>query len=183
MQSLTVLFYGKYWNNMYIHWFKTQKKHPPRMKRIRCICIVCVLFGVVHLVTAQKQYDSKEVVGFGCGFAGRPTKMVQKMSKRISAGAYDQIRKKLFSKSPSEQYIAVLVCEELKDQRQIVLTKEEIVQIRVLYGSTKKIGICSGCTLFQSESIATLLKSEKTDSVVDFGSLARIWVAQKLARY
>lgn len=150
------------------------------MKIIRYIYIVCFVFGITHNAVAQKRSDSKEIVGFGCGFAGVPSKAVKSMAKLLQEDSYSRLRKKLFKGNLAEQYLAVLFCEELQERNQIVLTKEEMEQIAEMYNSAKSIFICSGCTVLESRNIATLLKSKKADATLEFGSGARAWVARAL---
>jgi hypothetical protein len=104
-------------------------------------------------------------LGFGCGFAGMPTRAVQLFTSLVLQGDYESIRCQLYSESPAYRFMAVKLCTYYAEKGRMLLTEEDRTAIRESFTSKEKITVCSGCDYRSSESLGRLLKGERQDMI------------------
>jgi len=138
--------------------------------------LLTIVFAVFTNLVAQ--HTEGGTVGFSCSFVGRPSFSVLKMSKLASHAKFNRIRRKLVKGSTAEKYLAIILCETLVARNKIVLTDAELKIIEDSYGSSTKISICQGCTMFQTVSISELLAQISSNHI---GGRARKW-AKRVTR-
>jgi hypothetical protein len=126
-----------------------------KMKRI--IITLIFLIGISVNGNSQSKINFNEMVGFGCGFAGIKSKPVQKVSKLIDKEKYDSIVQLLYSENNAEKFLAVIVCEKLIELNKLNSSKELNEKISIIYKSTDRVSVCSGCTYWDKLTLAKVL--------------------------
>lgn len=86
------------------------------------------------------------MVGFGCGYSGKKTKVTKQMVRFIKHKNYKAIRNKLSSKNTASQFLAVLIVLKLDSLETITLTEKEWSNVQEIKESEELVNYCSGCT-------------------------------------
>ncbi len=107
----------------------------------------------------RKNWD-KESLGFGCSFDGRPTKSVSKITKPFLNKDFDKIRATLNSELPADQFLAVILLEQLNNKKELELSNSEIERINEIKSSTEIIPVCAGCTYWMEHPLSELLNKD-----------------------
>lgn len=117
----------------------------PVIGRVFLLFALCIL---VVPASAQDELDETQVVGFGCFYAGRETKAVEKFGKLLRWNRYGRIRRMLHSENTAERFMAVLCLERLADSGRVTITSGEEILIDRIKASTALLNICSGCFVY-----------------------------------
>ncbi|MGJ8594110.1 MAG: hypothetical protein ACSHXF_16285 [Aquaticitalea sp.] len=124
------------------------------------VIILTCFIGMSFSGKAQMDVDHKEMIGFGCGFAGQESESVQKVSKLIERKYYDAIVKLLDSDNNAERFLAVIVSEKLTELNKLSLKEETKEKILKLYKSNALVSVCSGCTYWDKLSLTKMLQND-----------------------
>jgi hypothetical protein len=112
---------------------------------INRILLSSVLFCSVIATFAQNEFDETKMVGFGCFYEGRETKVVSRFGKMLKQKRYPSLKRLLQSGNSAERLMAVLCLERLSAAGRLIITAEEKVQIGQIKTSTELVAVCSGC--------------------------------------
>lgn len=99
----------------------------------------------------------KETVGFSSGFAGTPTKVVDKFSNLLKEDKISIIQDNLGSMQAGDQFLAAYILIKLDAMGDIKLDKEIKDKISSLKKSNLKVPINSGCNYFEEIALKDLL--------------------------
>ena len=120
--------------------------------------VLITAFLLVNNVYAQDNINHEELIGFGCYAGGTYSDIVYDVTNDLKKNKYKKVIKKLTSKNPAEQYLAVIVAERLAESNQYLLTAENKALIKKAYHSKALVSVCSGCTYFEQIELGELLK-------------------------
>tara|TARA_R110002012_G_scaffold321209_1_gene548162 strand:- start:5633 stop:6061 length:429 start_codon:yes stop_codon:yes gene_type:complete len=96
-------------------------------------------------VIGQENSLDKLLVGFACGESGKPTQLVEKMSKLIKDKKYNEIESFLNSKNSGEIYLAIIIIERLVVKDLYTLNERQETLISRLKTSPIPVRNCLGC--------------------------------------
>lgn len=122
--------------------------------------VVVTLFIVSGNLCAQNTDISKLMVGFTCGFGGKPTTLVTDMTTLIKEKKYPQIVSLLNSKNSGEVFLAVITIDRITTLGLYTLSKEENLLISKVKLTPYLIYFCSGCMPDQKTMKELLLSQE-----------------------
>lgn len=134
-----------------------------------------LLIGLSLDSNAQANFNFKEMVGFGCGFAGAQTDPVKDVSNLLRKERYRDIVKLLDSSNSAEKYLAVLACEKLIETGILASSAELQNKIYEAYNSSEMVSVCSGCTYWETLPMAVVLKNDNSTRMG-----ANYWLTQQL---
>ncbi|WP_298307955.1 hypothetical protein [Flavobacterium sp.] len=127
------------------------------------------LFLILFSLSNYSQTKSEETLGYACGYSGSETKLVSKFDSLLFEKKYKSIKSLLFSKIPGENFLAVVLCRRLANEKIITLTKLETERITQLFKSEQKVPLCGGCTYNEEIEISKLLANqENTTAAMEF---------------
>lgn len=101
--------------------------------------------------------NNYDEIGFGCGYDGKGTKLVEEFTEFIKNKDYKKIKSNLFSKSAGVLYLATVSCEYFAKEGVIKLNKIELEQINQNKNKTDSLYTCSGCTESEVFTIKQLM--------------------------
>ena len=122
--------------------------------------VVVILFIVSNNLYAQNSDISKLMVGFNCGFAGKPTELVNDMTALIKEKKYHQIVSLLSSKNSGEVYLSIITVDRITSLGLFTLSKEENIILSKAKLTPYLIYFCSGCIPDQKNMKELLLSQE-----------------------
>lgn len=109
--------------------------------------IVFFFLTVVTLVGyGQTEYDYKNEIGFACGYGGVGTYAVTEVEKLLAKHKYNKVASLLYSETPADQYLAVVVLKYLQENEIYNLSEKELLRIFEIKNSVESFKVCSGCT-------------------------------------
>jgi len=113
-------------------------------------------------------FAQNQVMGFACGPSTFPTTVVSDFGKLIIDGKYDEIKNELTSLDPGEQFLAVVVLEELVTIEQITLSRHDIARIKTIKKSKSIVETCSGVDPNVEYRLKDLLKKKKQHYILKY---------------
>ena len=135
--------------------------------------VLTTAFLLVNNLYAQDNINHEELIGFGCYAGGTYSDVVYEVTFDLEKNKYKKVIKKLTSKNPEEQYLAVIVAERLAESNQYLLTAENKALIKKAYHSKALVSVCSGCSYFDKVELGKLL--EKNDENMIWND-AKYWL-------
>jgi len=128
--------------------------------------LITLLFFATSTFFAQKNVDTKSMIGIGCWSSGEQSETVQKFSKLLAKHKYQRIVEFLNSKNTAEKALATFVCGKLNGLGKITLSTDNLKQIQNIKKSEELVSVCSGCTYF--DKIATKNLFLKDDGTLPY---------------
>jgi hypothetical protein len=122
--------------------------------------IFILLTLTTSLVFGQDNVDKRKMVGFGCYFAGQPTKTVEGVTELLLKKKYKAISDLLKSGHVGEKFLATVSLEKLAALGQYELSDNERELIKKIKISGDKVSVCSGCTYFDKVSIKEMFSED-----------------------
>lgn len=126
------------------------------MKRVFLILFVVISF---HAYSQKSKQDLP--LGFFCGYSGSETKVVENAANLLYEKKYDSIVELLYSESPAENYLGIVLCKKLELEKLIILKKVDLDRISILSKSSNIVPTCGGCTERKKIKLSRLLKSKE----------------------
>ena len=126
---------------------------------IKFLTIVC-LIGILSVANAQDNVDKNEMLGFACYFEGKPSKTVEKFSRKLKNEKYRWISNQLTSKNNAEKYMSVITLEKLTELGKYKLNETELELITGIKNSSELVSVCSGCTYFEKVELKNMFTYE-----------------------
>lgn len=117
-------------------------------------------------ITANGQFDwdsknwDKESLGFGCSVRGEMTKPVARASKLLLDGRFEEVRKLLYSDLPADQFLGVILAENLNKKKHLEISDQEMQRIDQIKNSNQMVPVCAGCTYWNEVPLHDLFVSE-----------------------
>lgn len=142
---------------------------------MRCLVLYILFLLLPKSTFGQDDVNSKELVGYGCGYGGEMSIPAQRVSKQLRAKEYEQISNLLVSKNPAEQYLSVIVLERLDSLNLYELSEAEKVSVGKIKKSYDQVSFCSGCTIWITRTVSELFSSEFLD-------IGNSWIDRELSR-
>jgi hypothetical protein len=99
----------------------------------------------------------KETLGFASGFAGTPTKMVNKFSVFLKDGNIEAIKGNLESLQTGDQFLALFILSKIDAIGDVKFDKDLLKKMNLLKKSKATVPVTAGCTYFEDVSIADLM--------------------------
>jgi len=99
----------------------------------------------------------KETLGFASGFAGTPTKMVNKFSVFLKDGNMEAIKGNLESLQAGDQFLALFILSKIDKLGDIKLNREMLRKMNEIKKSKALVPVSAGCTYFEDVSISNLM--------------------------
>lgn len=130
---------------------------------IKQISLVLLFFLITSCQKLQEINDIRKedsLIGFACQFAGVESKSVKSITLILQNKDFFSVKKKLWSESPAEKYLATRACERLNKKNIIKLTKNELNQIEINKSSDEEISICQGCSNQEELTLSELFSKE-----------------------
>lgn len=127
---------------------------------MRPVLIFILLTLTTSLVFGQDNVDKKKMVGFGCYFAGQPTKTVDEVTGLLLKKKYKAISNLLKSGHGGEKFLATVSLEKLAAVGQYELSDNEKELIKKIKISGDKVSVCSGCTYFDKVSLKDMFSED-----------------------
>lgn len=128
-----------------------------------------VILLMFSLSCFSQTKQEKVVLGYYCGYSGSGTPVVYKFAELLFEKKYKTIRELLFSKTPAENFLTIVICKRLAHKKIIKLTETELNRITELYKSKEKIRVCGGCTYSREIELNAMLNSrEDMFSAIDY---------------
>jgi hypothetical protein len=127
---------------------------------MRPVLIFILLTLTTRCVFGQDNVDKKKMVGFGCYFAGQPTKTVEEVTELLFKKKYKTISELLKSGHGGEKFLATVSLEKLAALGQYELSANEKEQIKKIKASGEKVSVCSGCTYFETVSLKEMFSED-----------------------
>lgn len=112
---------------------------------MRLLLITFISISISFSVNGQEKSLDKLLVGFACGEAGKPTQLVEKMSKLIKDKKYNEIASLLESKNSGEIYLAIIILERLVVKDLYGLNERQETLISRYKASPILVRNCLGC--------------------------------------
>jgi hypothetical protein len=106
---------------------------------------ISLLLFFAHFAFAQDTIDENKMVGFGCFYEGRETKIVSRFGKLLKRKRYETIAAELHSQNSAARVMAVICLERLAEQNKRSMTAEEKLLLNQIKSSKESVGVCSGC--------------------------------------
>jgi len=125
--------------------------------------ITLIIFVLSTFCCHSQFKDYNNTIGFMCGGAGSPTPIVNRVYNLLEEKKYEEITSMLFSKNPAENFLAVILCEKLKENGVLILSEKQSKRIAKLYKSNKKVEVCGGCTFMGFVKLSLLLNNKDED--------------------
>jgi len=122
--------------------------------------ITLIIFILSTFCCYSQFKDYNNTIGFMCGGAGSSTPIVNRAYNLLEEKKYEEITSMLFSKNPAENFLAVILCEKLKENGVLILSEKQAKRIAKLYKSNKKVEVCGGCTFMGFVKLSLLLNSK-----------------------
>lgn len=129
------------------------------MEKIKLI--ISIIVSLLSFLTYSQQKNSNTILGFACGGTGNATKAVHNVYQTMVEKKFQEVTKLLYSKSPAEKFLAVIICEKLAEKRKIELTQKDLDKIKNLYHSDELVHVCGGCTFEGSLKMSVLLNAKE----------------------
>jgi hypothetical protein len=126
---------------------------------MKVLILISICFAG-FLAKGQDNVNVKQMVGFGCYYAGQPTKPVIKVTKMVEKKEYKEIASLLRTGNQAEKYLAVITLERLDSMGQYKLTDSELDLISNAKTSDKLVSVCSGCTYFDKVPMKQMLADD-----------------------
>ena len=145
------------------------------MKKV--LITLLFIIGLVFNANAQSKIDFNQMVGFGCGFAGEPSTIVQTVSNLIDTEDYLKIVQLLDSENNAEKFLAVVVCEKLSELNKIKITNDQKEKISSIHNSDALVSVCSGCTYWDQLTLKKMLVNNNPMRVS-----ANYWIESKFTK-
>jgi hypothetical protein len=127
---------------------------------MRAIVIIFFLTCLTDLASGQDNVNVKEMVGFGCYYAGQPLEAVIKLTNMLHEKKYNDISDLLKSGNGAEKYLAVISLEKLSNIGQYQLSQPEKDLIEKIRKSKQKVSVCSGCMYFDKVSMKSMFSED-----------------------
>jgi hypothetical protein len=112
------------------------------------------------VVFGQDNVNRKKMIGFGCYYAGQPTKTVVEMTELLKDKKYKRISDLLTSGHEGEKFLATISLEKLSVLGQYELSDNEKKIIDKIKKSDDKVSVCSGCTYFDKVSLKDIFSKD-----------------------
>jgi hypothetical protein len=125
----------------------------------------------------QTKKEEKTLIGFTCSFSGSASNSVKEFTRLLDKKDYKKICSQLRSKNPARKFLAVIICEKLKELGKIVLSEENLTSINLIHNNEDVISVCSGCTYYEKLTIKDLLNKTKGHEIYDY---AEYWLTQHI---
>jgi len=129
-------------------------------KFMRIGLTLILLCSLTILVNAQDNVEEKKMVGFGCYYAGQPTKLVIKVTEMLKDKKFKEVAELLSSETPAEKYLSVISLEKLVTIGKYELSETEKSLISKARSLHKLVSVCSGCTYFDKVSLKKMLADD-----------------------
>lgn len=133
--------------------------------KLKSALIISLLFLTFFCFGQFKDYNN--TVGFICGSTGSSTRIVKKFYQKIENKNYNAIKAMLYSKNAAKNFLAVILCEKLREKSKIKLKDKDLKKIAELYQSERTVEICGGCTFIKFVKLSVLLKNEDENKTRD----------------
>lgn len=127
---------------------------------MRPVLIFILLTLTTSCVFGQDNVDKKKMVGFGCYYAGQPTKTVEEVTELLLKKKYKTISDLLKSGHGGEKFLATISLEKLAAFGQYELSDNEKELIKKIKTSGDKVSVCSGCTYFEKVSLKEMFSED-----------------------
>ena len=127
---------------------------------MRPVLIFILLTLTTSCVFGQDNVDKKRMIGFGCYYAGQPTKTVEEVTKLILKKKYKEISDLLKTGHEGEKFLATVSLEKLAALGQYELSDNEKGLIKTIKTSADKVSVCSGCTYFDKVSLKEMFSKD-----------------------
>jgi hypothetical protein len=125
--------------------------------------IISTLAFLSTLFCYSQFKDYNNTIGFVCGGAGESTPIVSRAYDKLESKSYGEIISMLYSENPAENFLGVVLCEELNGKGIIKLTEKDSKKIVKLYKSNRTVEVCGGCTFTGFVKLSLLLKNKDAD--------------------
>lgn len=122
-----------------------------------------LIFILLTLATScifGQDIDKKKMVGFGCYYAGQPTKTVEEVTELLLKKEYKTISDLLKRGHGGEKFLATVSLEKLAALGQYELSEDEKELIKKIKTSSDKVSVCSGCTYFDKVSLKKIFSED-----------------------
>ena len=130
------------------------------IKKTFVLLLICTIFSCQKLQEINDIQKENGLVGFACQFAGVESKPVENITIILQNKDFYSIKKKLWSVSTAEKYLATIACERLDEKSKIKLTKNELNQIEINKSSDEEVSICEGCANREELTLNELFSSK-----------------------
>jgi hypothetical protein len=127
---------------------------------MRQIFTFILLTLVTSSVLGQDNVNKKKMIGFGCYYAGQPTKTVVEITKLLEDKKYKRISDLLTSGHEGEKCLATISLEKLSALGHYELSDNEKKLIDKIKKSDDKVSVCSGCTYFDKVSLKDIFTKD-----------------------
>ena len=117
-----------------------------------------LLFFLSSICCYSQFRDYNNTIGFTCGGAGEATPIVSRIHDLLIEKKYKNFVSMLYSNNSAENFLAVIICEKLKEKKLITLNEKDSNRISKLYKSNKGVEVCGGCTFMGFVKLSVLLK-------------------------
>ena len=124
------------------------------------VLIFILLILTTSCVFGQDNVDKKKMVGFGCYYAGQPTKTVEKVTELLLKKKYKSISDLLKTGHGGEKFLATVSLEKLAALGRYELSDSEKELIKKIKASDDKVSVCSGCTYFGKVSLKDMFSED-----------------------
>lgn len=127
---------------------------------MRVIFIFISLLFTVSFVFGQDDLNRKKIIGFGCYFAGQPTRTVEEVTKLLLTKKYESVSTLLKSGHAGEKFLAIVALEKLAALGKYKLSDDDKELINRIKNSGDKVSVCSGCTYFDKVSLKRIFSQD-----------------------
>jgi hypothetical protein len=129
---------------------------------IVAILVISMLSCYSGNIFAQVEFetDERKMVGFGCFYEGRETKVVTRFGKMLTQHRYESVIRMLQSKNTAERFMAVICVERLVAAGRITIDADEKALIEEIRTSEESVALCSGCLPYPDIPIKDAFDSE-----------------------
>ena len=127
---------------------------------MRPVLIFLLLTLTTSFLSGQDNVDKNKMVGFGCYFAGQPTKTVDEVTELLLKKKYKAVSDLLKTGHVGEKFLATVSLEKLAALGQYELSDNEKELIKRIKTSDDKVSVCSGCTYFYKVSLKDMFSKD-----------------------
>jgi hypothetical protein len=111
-------------------------------------------------VLGQDNVNKRKMIGFGCYYAGQPTKTVIKVTGLLKDKKHKAISILLRTGHEGEKFLATVSLEKLSVLGQYELSDNEKKLIDKIKKSDDKVSVCSGCVYFDRVSLNDIFSKD-----------------------
>jgi galactitol-specific phosphotransferase system IIB component len=129
--------------------------------KLKQVTIIIFILSTFCCYSQFKDYNN--TIGFVCGGTGSSTPIVNRVYNLLEEKKYEEITSMLYSENPAENFLAVILCEKLKENGVLILSEKQEKRISKLYKSNKKVEVCGGCTFMGFVKLSLLLNNKDED--------------------